>query len=30
MAVIKSAIELAMERTKNIVFGDEEKKVLAG
>jgi len=30
MAVIKSAIELAMERTKNIVLGDEEKKVLAG
>jgi hypothetical protein len=29
MAVIKSAIELAMERTKNLVLGDEEKKALA-
>lgn len=29
MAVIKSAIELAMERTKNIVLKEEEKKALA-
>ena len=29
MAIIKSAIELAMERTKNIVLGDEEKRALA-
>ncbi len=29
MAVIKSAIELAMERTKNLVLGEEEKKALA-
>jgi hypothetical protein len=29
MAEIKSAIELAMERTKNLVMDDEEKRVLA-
>ena len=29
MAVIKSAIELAMERTKNLVLGEEEKRALA-
>jgi hypothetical protein len=29
MAEIKSAIELAMERTKNLVMGEEEKRQLA-
>ena len=29
MAVIKSAIELAMERTRNLVLGEEEKRALA-
>jgi hypothetical protein len=29
MAVIKSAIELAMERTRNLVLGEEEKRTLA-
>jgi hypothetical protein len=29
MAVIKSAIELAMERTRSLVLGEEEKRALA-